>query len=145
MQALSPATAYADCKADEDSFKFCPEDLPDLPDVKLLCGKGCFLFHPDDEREARFNKERAELIPKLELALETLQKLNVVVEGQRDRFKHDVGKFRALAEEAISENASLATDLDKAPTKSDMIFSFLAGVAGGVVLAIGGAVVVLLL
>lgn len=137
--ALSHANVYANCKPEPDSFKVCAEELPRNPNFALLCRNGCFLFHPEDEREARFNKERVKLIPELTANIAELERIGVDLKGQRDRALLDVETFKDLFSEAENENARLKRELDEAYSFGDVALYGAAGVVSGVVLTISAA------
>ena len=122
-----PATAFAaSCESDPNKFRVCPEELPPIPEYKLLCEAGCYLFDPADEREARFNRDRAAEIPGLKLSLERLEGAAIEIKSQRDLALTDVVTFRSLSERTLGENARLELALENSYTFADVAVTFFA-------------------
>ena len=133
---LSPWIAYADCVSNATRFKVCPDDLPDLPNYKLLCSEGCFLFHPSDEIAARFNKARVALIPGLELKADRLAFSVIRVQSERDRAIVDAGTYQAVIKDGLLRERDLKRDLDKAYSTGDIALALSAGMGAGMFTAV---------
>lgn len=140
VTTLSLPNVCESCESNPKAFKFCPKDLPNVPGVKLLCAKGCFLFHPDDKLKSEKNLERVKLIPPLQLKFSNLETSFVEAQSQRARALKDVETFRGMAEGALEAQKRLQGQLDGRPTEGDVVISFLGGVGGGAVLTIGAVI-----
>lgn len=93
IAVLLPGSASASCVESPPDFKYCPDKLPPVPDVELLCGDGCFLMHPDDMDNVLKWKRLAGAVPELRLSINKLVESVEEVRVQRDAF---AGKAEAL-------------------------------------------------
>lgn len=140
--ALWPSSAFADCVKSFERFKVCPEDLPPVPDFALLCADGCYLFHPDDERAARFNATRVKLIPELTVKLEEFERVAVELRSQRDQAIRAYKDVVGVAGNLAAENDALVNALGEAPDFTTVVVVVVGGFAVG--LAVGAIAVAFL-
>lgn len=132
-------TVSAQCKSDPSKGFICPDDLPQQPswsDARKVCQEGCYLFHPDDEREFRYNRERVALIPDLRLAIDEFSaigenSLKMVSEAVEDK-NLLIGKYTTC----LSSQESLSLRLDEAWTGWEKIGAVSVGTGAGFVLAV---------
>lgn len=96
-------------------FRVCPENLPDVPDVQLLCEGGCYLFHPDTERAARFDALRAREVDRIadefHLTVGILESTILSTRAQRDQERFAVSAARDLLAQKNGELLELRSEL----------------------------------
>lgn len=96
-------------------FRVCPENLPDVPDVQLLCEDGCYLFHPDTERAARFDALRAREVDRIadefHLTVGILESTILSTRAQRDQERFAVSVARDLLAQKNGELFELRSEL----------------------------------
>lgn len=117
----------------------CPDELPDVPDFKLLCADGCYLFHPDDERAARMNAERVLFLPTLKRSLEKLEALTVDLTAQRDEFRRDSQRVRSMWRVEVEKRVDLETRLESSFDWLDLLLAGGVGVGVGAIAFLVGA------
>lgn len=93
----------------------CPENLPDVPSVQLLCEDGCYLFHPDTERAARFDALRAREVDRIadefHLTVGILESTILSTRAQRDQERFAVSVARDLLAQKNGELFELRSEL----------------------------------
>lgn len=135
------------CKPDLAKGKICPDLFPDTPEwagIRQVCASGCYLLHPEDERQARFNKERVALIPDLQADLDEFRHIATKGISMIEALTVDKDQWRSLFEDEATQRAKLQGQLEDAWTGTEKAYGVLAGIGVGVVLTVAGVVTIVL-
>lgn len=114
------------CVSKPDQGFICPDDLPDVPNVKLVCSSGCYLLSPAKAREAWGALKKVALIPELQDQIKDLQLQRDTAIADLEEYS-DTLKAQLWALQACEEVSSKKYEL------STVIYVAISGAAIGAI------------